>query len=393
MKRQKKEQQTSLKSFTLNFSNLRFTHRNFKNSNHFSFKPPLHPLILKTGKQETGQRLEYIDVAKGLLITLVVIGHAWRAAYNNGILHNAAVYHLADNWIYAFHMPAFFFISGLFAIQSAQRSVKAFISTKMRTIAYPYLLWSVIQSVLQLMMSGSTTSTITIADILKIPFDPVMQFWFLYALFFIFLFFILLRQATDSPLVFLYTGIALFIMVRTGYAPGYSPVIYLANNFIYFAAGIFFARHLPTLSRNLTGYVRLPLFLFITLLLTCFIPSASDNLAPPMYQWLAPLFAIPGMGLTLLTALLMQMKATRFTVVFGLLGKRSLEIFVAHTIFSAGFRIATAKLAGINSMSVHVTGAVVAGLVGPLLLAYLADRLRFRYLFIYPSSKSKFKSY
>jgi fucose 4-O-acetylase-like acetyltransferase len=284
-------------------------------------------------------------------------------------------------------MPAFFFISGLFAMESAQRPVKAFIATKLRTIAYPYLLWSVIQSVLQLIMSGSTTNTITVPDILKIPFDPVMQFWFLYALFFIFLFFILLRQATNSPLVFLCAGVALFIMVRTGYAPGYSPVIYLANNFIYFAAGIFFASYLPTLSRNLTGSVRLPLFLFITLLMTGFIPSASDNLAPPMNLWLDPLFAVPGMGLTLLTALLMQMKATRFADVFELLGKRSLEIFVAHTIFSAGFRIATAKLAGINSISVHLPGAVVAGLVGPLCLVYLANLLQFRYLFTYPSRK------
>jgi len=43
-------------------------------------------------------------------------------------------------------------------------------------------------------MSGSTTSTITIADILKIPFDPVMQFWFIYALFSFFIF----HPATSS---------------------------------------------------------------------------------------------------------------------------------------------------------------------------------------------------
>lgn len=344
----------------------------------------MHSLTLKTGKQETGQRLEYIDVAKGLLITLVVIGHAWRAVYNNGILHNTALYHLVDNWIYAFHMPAFFFISGLFAMESAQGPVKAFIAKKLRTIAYPYLLWSVIQSVLQLMMSGSTTNTITVADILKIPFNPVMQFWFLYALFFIFLFFIMLRQVTDSPLVFLCTGVALFIIVRTGYAPGYFPIIYLANNFIYFAAGIFFSRYLPTLSKYLSGSVRLLLFLLIALLLTCFIPSASNNLAPPINLWLTPLFAVPGAGLVLLTALLMwryRGKATRFTEVFELLGKRSLEIFVAHTIFSAGFRITALKLAAIDSLSIHLTGATVAGLCGPLLLVFLVKRFNFRHMF------------
>jgi fucose 4-O-acetylase-like acetyltransferase len=333
-------------------------------------------------------RIEYLDIAKGLLITLVVFGHAWRAVYNNGILLNVDIYHLVDSWIYAFHMPAFFFISGVFAMDSAQRPVKAFISAKVRTIAYPYLLWSVIQSVLQLMMSGNTTSTITVADILKIPFDPVMQFWFLYALFFIFLFFILLHQSTNSPVVYLCVGVALFIMVRTGYAPSYSPVIYLANNFIYFAAGIFFAGYLPTLSRNLTGSVRLLLFLIIAFLMTCFIPSASDNHAPSMNLWLAPLFAVPGIAASLLAALLMQMKATRFTEVFDLLGRRSLEIFVAHTIFSAGFRITIWKLAAINSLSIHLVGATIAGLIGPLLLVNVVKRFKFRYMFFWPSQKS-----
>lgn len=359
------------------------------NFNSFFLHNPLHPTTLKTGKQATNQRLEYIDVAKGLLITLVVIGHSWRAAYNNGILNNTALYHLVDSWIYTFHMPAFFFISGLFAMQSAKKSVKAFISTKLRTIAYPYLLWSFIQSALQLMMTGNTTSAITVTDILKIPIHPVMQFWFLYSLFFIFIFFIILRQVTDSHSLPLCVGVLLFIVVRTEHAPNYSPIIYLMNNFIYFSAGIYFSLYLSTLFQNFTKSFRLPLFLFIiTLFLTFIIPNVSDNIASPMNLWLSPIFAVPGMALTLLTALLIQMRATRFTKAFDLLGKRSLEIFVAHTIFSAGFRIATIKLTGINFMSFHLSGAVVAGLVGPLLIAHLADLLRFRYLFTYPSPKT-----
>ena len=46
------------------------------------------------------ERLEYIDTARGILIILVVIGHIWQA----GFVHN---------FIYSFHMPAFFFISGM----------------------------------------------------------------------------------------------------------------------------------------------------------------------------------------------------------------------------------------------------------------------------------------
>ena len=47
-------------------------------------------------------RLDYLDKAKGILIILVVIGHIWQSGP-------------VFNIIYAFHMPAFFFISGLFS--------------------------------------------------------------------------------------------------------------------------------------------------------------------------------------------------------------------------------------------------------------------------------------
>lgn len=44
-------------------------------------------------------RIRYIDVARGLGIFLVIIGHL----NTNEILHNT---------IYSFHMPFFFFLSG-----------------------------------------------------------------------------------------------------------------------------------------------------------------------------------------------------------------------------------------------------------------------------------------
>lgn len=332
------------------------------------------------------QRVKYLDIAKGLLITLVVIGHAWRSVYDNGLLHNADIYHLVDSWIYAFHMPAFFFISGMFALHSAQQSVKKNIEKKLRTIAYPYLLWSVIQSVLQLVMSGSTTSTMTIEKILKIPYVPVMQFWFLYALFFVFLVFILIKQLTTSPIFIFGTGLLFFFLIRTGNTPDFLPIIFLANNFIYFAAGILCANFLLSETYSKMKTAHLLAFFVLFFFVNCLMPSAANKIQPTMRLWGAPFIAIPGVILTLLTAsLLQQVSPVRLANAFSLLGRRSLEIFVTHTIFSAGFRIVAFKLAGINSLSFHLLGASLAGLVGPLILVYFAERIKFRYLFTWPS--------
>ena len=46
------------------------------------------------------ERLDYIDRARGVLIILIVIGHVWQSG---------PVFDV----IYAFHMPAFFIISGM----------------------------------------------------------------------------------------------------------------------------------------------------------------------------------------------------------------------------------------------------------------------------------------
>ena len=86
-----------------------------------------------------------IDAVRGMAIALVALGHT-----NQGILHRGwwgdslAGAHL-DGLIYAFHMPAFFFVSGIFVHASiAKRGPARFTVERLRTLIYPYFLWSII---------------------------------------------------------------------------------------------------------------------------------------------------------------------------------------------------------------------------------------------------------
>ena len=331
-------------------------------------------------------RTEYLDITKGLLITLVVFGHAWRAIYNNNILHDADLYHMVDSWIYAFHMPAFFFLAGLFALQSAKRTPRQFIERKIQTIAYPYLVWSVLQSSLQLAMAGKTTSTISAMDILKIPITPVMQYWFLYALFFIFLFFILLKQLTCSRTIFLGTGIILFITFMLGYSPGISAYMHIARNFIYFSLGIFCADFfLQDMAEKPPEGFRLFCIISLLFLASLAMPLISTVSSPQIQKWIKPLIALPGLLFVLFSAVGLLTVSKFFSFIFLFLGSRSLEIFVAHTIFSAGFRIAAIRIADIHDITIHLLGATLIGLCGPLLLVFLVNRLGFKYMFTWPT--------
>jgi fucose 4-O-acetylase-like acetyltransferase len=91
------------------------------------------------------KRSMLIDVVRGMAITLVCLGHT-----NQGISHrqwwgDSTVGAILNAAIYAFHMPAFFFVSGVFLLASVQkRGQRVFLLEKLRSMIYPYVLWTCI---------------------------------------------------------------------------------------------------------------------------------------------------------------------------------------------------------------------------------------------------------
>lgn len=81
----------------------------------------------------------YIDVLKGVLILLVLLGHTIQYASGKDCLSSGSFYdNLAFKLIYGFHMPAFMLISGyLFHHSVVTKSMKDIILGKCRTILVP----------------------------------------------------------------------------------------------------------------------------------------------------------------------------------------------------------------------------------------------------------------
>ena len=74
------------------------------------------------------KRITYIDTAKGILILLMLVGHIW----NDGFVHD---------FIYVFHMPAFFILSGMTSSpkELSVRGFGKFLLSRSRTLLVPYL--------------------------------------------------------------------------------------------------------------------------------------------------------------------------------------------------------------------------------------------------------------
>ena len=85
--------------------------------------------------QSNSNRISYIDISKGIGIILVCIGHF-------DISNEDSVFFNLFTWIYSFHMPFFFFISGLL-FDSKSMTTKDFLKRKLINLIVPYLLFSI----------------------------------------------------------------------------------------------------------------------------------------------------------------------------------------------------------------------------------------------------------
>ncbi|MGG3307313.1 acyltransferase family protein [Paenibacillus lautus] len=119
------------------------------------------------------KRIDWIDVLKGLAIILVVLGHS-------PALH-------VRTYIFSFHMPLFFFISGyLFSIIKYDNMFQ-FIKRKSLTILVPYVAFALISIVsLSVLHDANLTIKEYAFDFInstrnQIPFNEAL--WFLTALF------------------------------------------------------------------------------------------------------------------------------------------------------------------------------------------------------------------
>ena len=79
------------------------------------------------------KRMDYLDVAKGIAMFLVVMGHA-------ALAYDTPYWRVA---IYSFHMPLFFLVSGV-VVGRAKDGWGAFIKKNVLTLLVPYLIWALI---------------------------------------------------------------------------------------------------------------------------------------------------------------------------------------------------------------------------------------------------------
>lgn len=116
------------------------------------------------------KRIIELDIFKGFAILLVVCGHVISANWIDSMDKNP-VY----TWIYSFHMPLFFFISGYLVHLTNIAMVGKAIMKKFLSLMLPYLTWRLILSPFLKLQE--------LPSLMDLFVNTGSGYWFLYFLF------------------------------------------------------------------------------------------------------------------------------------------------------------------------------------------------------------------
>jgi fucose 4-O-acetylase-like acetyltransferase len=181
---------------------------------------------------------------KGIAIILVAYGHTAQGMVHRGWWASSGAA-FSHTFIYSFHMPAFFFVAGLFVMGSiAKRGSKLFAVEKLKTILYPYVLFAIIGVGLEPLIGRFKSGTQPFHwNMFLMNLADGEASWFLFVLF-VCLMLAVVTARVPAWLRFLAAALV-------GLTPPFGPPIIndVLHEFCFLAAGMWVGTHIYRLER------------------------------------------------------------------------------------------------------------------------------------------------
>jgi len=329
-----------------------------------------------------------VDVARGIAIVAIVLGHVERGLASASLLPYDTALTL-DRLLYLFHLETFAYLSGLFVRRSVDRDgARSVLTRRVMLFVWLYLLWTVIQGSVRIVASPVANTPVTVGDIARI-WIPEGQLWFLPWLIGVTVVAVLAqpwRSRVRGALVLVAAG--LLALAVWGYDPLYVFTRGWALLFPFLVGCVVAQPRHAALARRtglvgVTAVVGVAVWLWVGLATGATTPTTGGDGRTAETVALGVLGCVAGAGATLALAALVARSPAAGVV--ALVGRRSLEIFLAHIVVASGTRVALVQ-AGVTDPWVHVVAATTLGVVVPVLIAVVAERLRWSWVFGLPGS-------
>lgn len=324
------------------------------------------------------KRETWVDDVKVIACILVVLGHFFQSMTKANILPENDLYKWFNTTIYYFHVPLFFICSEyLYQKYSKVNSVGSWcknVSKKALALGVPYVTFTTATWVLKKVFSSSVNDQIGgLGD--TILLHPTAPYWYLYALFFIFLVtptFSSVKVATGGLII----AVVARIVISHGEYSIYAVSTVLTSE-IWFVFGMnIYAYDIQLNGKKKIGEICGALFLVLSVVVyAAGIHKSEISFSLGLLACISILLIVAdfenGLG-----------KWTNF------LAKYTMPIFLMHTLFAAPMRSVLLKTS-IENAVIHVVLGLVVSFAGPIVAAKIMKKMKWLEFFLYPNKVIK----
>jgi len=259
---------------------------------------------------------------RGFAILLVVVGHSITRFPMN--IMDMPPYNTIYDYIYSFHMPLFFMISGLYYGFSPVINYKDFIKEKAIRLLVPYCAFSLVVLVSKLLLSSLVNRNV--GGISEGLYSIVLKggfYWFLYALFIIFLIFPFLERIVKRTNVYI-VGIGIIVLYFTGLYPRIFCLQNAGYGLVYFYVGYALAPHYEKIRE---GALRFYLLILLVILIP-FVLFGKNGITQNKIEALL----VPFLGIILSFLIIIPVKTRVFNHFMDRFGNYSLQIYLIESL-------------------------------------------------------------
>ena len=281
------------------------------------------------------ERDKQADLLRGYACLLVVIGHVFIGVRTSGIAVPGFL-EVSEKFIWSFHIDLFMFLSGyVFSLTggaAAKGGRRAFLLGKLLSLGVPYLIFSCLYAVVNSLTPGVNNSS-SVSDVLSIWYKPIAQYWFLFALFWLFVIWAVISKPIKSNALITALLYTFFIVCKC------------------------FKINLGFLDSSFNCVLAFGLGTCIKSLNISRLPKAVRAVTAALHIAAAVILI-------------------------------NFNLYLTHTFFTAGARIILLRL-GVTNCFVHIAAGIAAGLLFPIAAAKAAELSPFLNFFFYPARAVK----
>lgn len=322
-----------------------------------------------------------IDIVRGVAIILIVVGHVLRGLANASVFpSDAPLFLTADRGLYMVHLALFAFAAGLMVPGSlSSRTPGAYLRRRLVEFAWIYVLWSLIQGLMQYALAGSVNTERSLASVFML-WKPANQMWFIpwIALMSVGAALIQPWRTRGRTAATLVAAIAVSLAMWGVFGPfifaqGLGLTIFYSVGACTGLAGYAKARRrIGVVGMLVLSAIALTAYIAIIVVTVPSAPTTSHIDRTPqsvILGFVAAWLAVIG----IVAASILIEPFVPLARPLAYCGRQSMVIFLAHTMTLAATRIVLLRL-HIDSAAAHIVLGIAGGVIGAVVLHWATRR-------------------